>query len=144
MKSKVLKSNLQQMSEENQPSALKLDDQIDCNMRETLVIHGVPGTENSWENNRIKLSIFLADLSEQKLTSDIIYNSIIRSHRDGKDNQAIFVKLNSNFMVDEIKSLRLKKHSVFINQMRSPLVTARIKKGLDIRKNLKNNEGKKK
>ena len=51
--------------------------------RERLCIHGVPGTENSWEITRIKLSTFISDLSEQKLKSDDIYNTIVRSHRGG-------------------------------------------------------------
>ena len=136
-----LQNNLKQITVENQILSLKLDEQIDRNMRETLFIHGVPGAENSWENTKNKLSAFILELSNHKLKCDEIYNAIVRAHRDGKDNKSIFVKVNNNAMVDVIKSLRFKNQNVYINQMRSPLVSARIKNGVNLRKQLKNHEG---
>ena len=68
-----LQNNLKQITVENQILSLKLDEQIDRNMRETLVIHGVPGAENSWENTKNKLSAFISELSNHKLKCDKIY-----------------------------------------------------------------------
>ena len=118
-----------------------IDEQTDRNMRETLVISGVPGSEKNWEATKCMLAKFLEELSDWKLHQDLIYNSIVRAHR-GKDN-LIFVKFCNDSVFTDIKRLNFKKKDIYINQMRSPLVTKRIKKALSLRKLLKDGEGSK-
>ena len=61
----------------------KLDDQIDHNMQETLVIHGIKGTEKTWEETKNLLCGFLKDLSKNNLDPNHIYQSIVRAYRAG-------------------------------------------------------------
>ena len=75
------------------------------------------------------------------------YGSINRAHRGKKgtrDELTIYVKVNSNEALTQIKNLRFMKKDLFINQMRSPMVRERVKKGLDIIKAYKSNPGKEK
>ena len=120
----------------------KIDEQIDRNLRETLVINGVEGRERDWEGTRKQLSIFLEELSDYQLTRDRIYKSIVRAHRGAKPSNAIFVKFNDGNIVSEIKTLNFKREGIYINQLRSPLVTDRIKEALAFRKTLKDGDGK--
>ena len=99
-------------------------------MRETLIISGIEGHDKTWEGTRDLLSRKLEEVSENTINKDTISSAIIRAHRGGKDRKAIFVKFNNSYMVN-------KRKSVYISQMRSPFVTARIKKALILRKSLK-------
>ena len=113
-----------------------IDDQTDHNMRETLIISGIEGHDKTWEETRDLLSQKLEEVSENTINKDTISSAIIRAHRGGKDRKAIFVKFNNSYMVNKIKSLNFKRKGVYISQMRSPFVTARIKKALILRKSL--------
>ena len=91
-----------------------LDDQIDRNMRETLIIHGIKGSETSWDATKKLLCSFLEELSEGVLNRNDIHYSIVRAHRGGKENKAIYVKFNDHSMMDSIKDLRFKKKLVYL------------------------------
>ena len=52
------------LQKEHETLVKTLDEQIDRGMRETLIITGVLGMENSWVDTKEKLSTFLADLDE--------------------------------------------------------------------------------
>ena len=119
----------------------KVDEQQDRNMRETLVISGIAGEEKDWEATKKLLCKYLEELSDYKMNKNLIYNSIIRAHR-GKSN-AIFVKFSNNNVLRDVKGLNFKRKNVYINQLRSPLVSERIKRALILRKELQEGEGKK-
>ena len=119
-----------------------IDDQTDHNMRETLIISGIEGHDKTWDETRDLLSRKLEEVSENTINKDTISSAIIRAYRGGKDRKAIFVKFNNSYMVNKIKSLNFKRKGVYISQMRSPFVTARIKKAPILRKSLKGGDGK--
>ena len=118
----------------------QLDDQIDRNMRETLIIHGIKGTETLWDATKKLLCSFLEELSEGELNRNDIHYSIVRAHRGGKENKAIYVKFNDHSMMDSIKDLRFKKNGIFINQLRSPKINQRIKEASKLKSELRKKE----
>ena len=57
--SKIKKCDIKKLEQD-------LDDQIDRNLRETVVIHGIEGQEKEWEATKILLSTYLEELCEHK------------------------------------------------------------------------------
>ena len=106
-------------------------------MRETLVIHGVGGAEKSWEETTDVICSHLTEISNGELSYSSLYNTIVRAHRGGKDNKAIFVKFNNSFTVNQVKKLRTAR-GVYINQLRSRMINDRLKKGGISARNLNN------
>ena len=117
----------------------KIDEQLDHNMRETLVISGIPGAEKDWEATKKLLARYIEELSDYKLDKNKIYNSIAQAHRGNKD--AIFVKFSNNLILQDVKGLNFRRKNVYINQLRSPIVAGQIKKALIERKALQEGEG---
>ena len=141
-----LNEKIKTMETEHSKLVLKLDDQIDRNMRETLVINGVDGNEKTWEETKTKLCSLLVELDDiHKYSNEDYSRNIVRGHHGGKNNRkigaSIFAKFLNDDMVGYVKSLRFKRASIYINQLRSPCVSERIKKGREMIKNLKNGEG---
>ena len=144
----ALKGRMEELNEaaqiknhEIETLARTLDEQIDRNMRETLIIHGIEGTERTWQETRIKLSKYISELSGNGINERDVYTSIVRAHRGGSGSKTIFAKFNDGYVMRQIKDLSVKKRGLFVNQMRSPNVTLRNQKGLAARKHLREGEG---
>ena len=132
---------IKQLQKDLEKLLIELDEQTDRNMREALVIHGVGGAEKSWEETTDVICSHLTEISNGELSYSSLYNTIVRAHRGGKDNKAIFVKFNNSFTVDQVKKLRTAR-GVYINQLHSRMINERLKKGRNLRKELKQQEGK--
>ena len=85
-----LKTLLASLQKENETLANDLDDQIDRQMRETLMIDGVPGNERAWCDTKRHLAQYLSDIKDEmndNVTSasyQDIYSEIVRAHRGTK------------------------------------------------------------
>ena len=142
-----LKKTVQQLEQDNERLAKSLDDQIDRNMRETLIFSGIGGTNESWEQTKENLASTLEKLEKKKVVKeedrysyDDFFDSIVRAHRGGKgrkNESKIYAKFSSQQLVDHIKTLSLVNRDIFINQMHSPMVNERLFKGRQLIKTLK-------
>ena len=127
-----MKTKVELLEKDNEQLAKSLDEQIDRNMRETLIFSGVDGTEKTWDETKDKLARTLAKLEQKKVAKpeerysvDDFFDGIVRAHRGGKgrkDANKIFAKFSSQQMVDHIKTLSHVNRDLFINQMHSPMV----------------------
>ena len=143
-----LKTEIHSLKSTNSRLDAEVDEQIDRSMRETLIINCVDGFEKTWEETKTKLCQLLIELSDDyeddSYTYNDIYENIVRAHRGkkkGEGSTPIFVKFLTGNMVSFVKSLRFKRKNLYINQMRSPFVSARMKQGRDFIKILKQGEG---
>ena len=85
---KVLHDKVQLMESTHHNLVLKLDDQIDRNMRETLVINGVDGNEKTWDETKTILCDLLNELDDNGKFSKVDYQrNIVRAHRGEKNNR---------------------------------------------------------
>ena len=98
--------------------------------------------KKTWEEAKTKLCKLLIELSDDYKDDSYTYNDI-RAHRGkkGEGSTPIFVKFLTGNMVSFVKSLRFKRKNLYINQMRSSLVSARMRQGRDFIKILKQREG---
>ena len=142
----TLKDSVEPLQNGNVKLTKSLDEQIDRNMRETLIFGGVNGVEKSWEDTKVNLANLLTKLEEKKVehkadryTYDDFYFGIVRAHRGakGKYEKQIYAKFSSQQMVDHIKTLAFVNKNIFINQMRSPMVNERLYNGRKHIKELK-------
>ena len=134
----TLKDSVEALRNDNAKLTKSLDDQIDRNMRETLIFGGVNGVEKSWEETKTNLAKLLTKLEEKKVehkadrySFDDFYYGIVRAHRGakGKYERQIYAKFSSQQMVEHIKTLAFVDKNIFINQMRSPLINERLYNG---------------
>ena len=134
-----------------------LNDQIDRNLRSTLIIRGLPkkADENTWDDTA---NVF-ADYMAQKLnwnnnSRNMLFQDIERIHR-GKENEnsanhrskipAIYVKFHSwktaqNILKEIIKANKSKMISISAQQMYSKSTQAKMDEANKVRLELKNNE----
>ena len=133
-----LSDSIGMLKAENEKLAKGLDEQIDRNMRETVIVGGVTGSEKSWEETKAKLAETLYSLETKKVNAaeerynyNDFYYGIVRAHRGGKGNHAkqIYAKFGSQQMVEHVKSLSFVNKDIFINQMRSPMISERLFNG---------------
>ena len=142
-----LRNSIQSLQEENERLTKSLDNQIDRNMRETLIFSGIAGAEKTWEETKKNLVKTLLTLEKKKVekeeeryTYEDFYYGIVRAHRGGKgrkDENKIYAKFSSQQLVDHIKTLSIVNSEIFINQMHSPLVNERLYNGRKLIKTLK-------
>ena len=142
-----LVNKVNKLEEDNVRLAKSLDEQIDRNMRETLIFTGISGSEKSWDETKNKLAQTLAKLEKKKVaekddqyTYDDFYEGIVRAHRGGKGQKGenkIFAKFSSQQIVDHVKTLSLGIKDIYINQMHSPMVNERLYNGRKLIKTLK-------
>ena len=142
-----LKNNVKLLQEDNERLAKSLDDQIDRNMRETLIFSGIAGGDTKWEETKKNLAKTLTNLEKKKVEKeedrysyDDFFYGIVRAHRGGKgrkDENKIYAKFSSQQLVDHIKTLSLVNRDIFINQMHSPMVNERLFNGRKLIKTLK-------
>ena len=128
-----LKENIKNMED-------KLDDQIDGNMQETLVVHGIEGNDKSWYETKELLCDVLSKLSKNKLDLNHIHRSIVRAHMGGKNNKSIYVKFSNQSMMEEIKELRFNNKGIYINQLHSPGISMKIKEAVMYKREIKQKE----
>ena len=142
-----LSNTIKQLEKDNEMLANSLDEQIDRNMRETLIFSGIGGTEKTWDETKKTLAKTLESLEKKKVTNaddrytrqDFSY-AIVRAHRGGKgkkNENNVYAKFNSQELVDHIKTLAFADKNIFINQMHSPKVNERLYKGRQLIKTLK-------
>ena len=147
-----IRESVERLTNDNEKLAKSLDEQIDRNMRETLIFGGVGGTEKTWEETKVKLANTLFSLEEKRIESDNdrftyydFYYGIVRAHRGAKERNAkqIYAKFSSQEMVEHIKTLSFVKKDIYINQMRSPMVSERLYNGRMLIKTLKGEDASK-
>ena len=63
----TLKDSVEPLQNGNVKLTKSLDEQIDRNMRETLIFGGVNGVEKSWEDTKVNLANLLTKLEEKKV-----------------------------------------------------------------------------
>lgn len=131
---------INKLKKDNDDLNKKLDEQIDRNMRETLIFDGIKGgDERAWANTKHQLATTLTRLEnkyvreeDERYTYDDFYSYIVRAHRGTKgkkDDNKIYAKFNASDIVDHIKELSFTERNIFINQMRSPMINKRLYEG---------------
>ena len=142
-----LKDTIKKLERDNETFSKSLDEQIDRNMRETLIFSGIGGSDKAWDDTKNILADTLTKLEKKKVTKaqdryefDDFFHGIVRAHRGGKGRKGennIYTKYSSQELVDHIKTLSFVSREIFINQMHSPMVNERIYKGRQLIKTLK-------
>ena len=151
-KTDVLQAKLNETESANQILTDQLDDQINRNLRCTLIFKGIMENEHetSYEATASILANTIAKIDPTLLPEDIIKN-IDRAHRTAKNKnrntvnsgpRPIIAKfLSWKYSQDIIKRIIQNNRSstenkVFVTQMYSPRVTARINEALKYRKEI--------
>jgi len=159
-----LETALNSQVNKNKDLSRTLDDQVNRNLRKTLIFRGISGTsDESWSKTSDKLAKFLSDIDCNHLSVNEVLHDIDRAHRPNTNEVTpnanrnspppIFVQFNTwksaqyymKSVIDYNKNLRNREEAtVFVDQMYSRDVTARRKSAIELRKELKKNGDKSK
>ena len=149
-----LEAKLNTQENVNESISKLLDDQVNRNLRKTLIFRGIQGNYNeSWSKTSNKLAKFLSDIDQNHLRFGDILHDIDRAHRPNENNETdrngqsstppIFVQFNTwkaaqyymHQVIDYNKKSRNEAAvSVYVDQMYSKELTERRKKAIDLRK----------
>ena len=141
------------LTTENTLLANKIDDQINRNMRKTLIFKGIPqqqDIENTWEKTESTLINIL--INEANVHPDHANKIFERVHRGKKGGEkygpphiyaCCYSWKDAQKLIRTFKEPNYKKNSqmeIYVEQLYSPEVTKRRNEAMKVRKTLKNNK----
>ena len=122
----------------------KLEDQVNRNLRKTLIFKNIPGDPNEqWSETGMKVAKAIAKASKNKIEESEAHDMIERAHRGRGKNKgshiyAAILDWRDAETIKEHFATKPKSLNIFVDQMYGPRTTWRRNQALIARKELKN------